>query len=111
MAQWLYLDEPKRVSGALRVSDCAETASNVAGACCLITLDAMMTWCYPANRPVLPGSEPSDLASDGDRLVCAVGMLQEGPAEWHVFALTEIAVLSRRGNWLASVGLRLGRGN
>ena len=29
--------------------DCAETASNVAGACCLITPDAMMTRCYPAH--------------------------------------------------------------
>ncbi len=49
MAQWLYPDEPKRVSGELRLSDCAETASSVAGACCLIIPDAMMTRCYPAN--------------------------------------------------------------
>ena len=49
MAPWLSPAAPKRVSGELRVSDGAETASSVAGAYCLITPDALLTRWYPAN--------------------------------------------------------------
>src|SRR5438445_6059980 len=49
MAPWLSPAAPKRVSGELRLSDGAETASSVAGAYCLITPDALLTRWYPAN--------------------------------------------------------------
>src|SRR5712691_6651151 len=49
MAPWLSPAAPKRVSGELRVSDGAETASSVAGVYCLITPDALLTRWYPAN--------------------------------------------------------------
>src|SRR5438445_3037238 len=49
MAPWLSPAAPKRVSGELRLSDGAETASSVAGAYCLITPDVLLTRWYPAN--------------------------------------------------------------
>src|SRR5207249_8721961 len=49
MAPWLSPAAPKRVSGELRLSDGAETASSVTGAYGLITPDALLTRWYPAN--------------------------------------------------------------
>src|SRR5712692_3217811 len=49
MLQRLKPDEPKRVPAECVCPTGAETASRVAGVCCLITSEAMMTQCSPAN--------------------------------------------------------------
>src|SRR5712692_11472397 len=49
MLQRLKPDEPKRVPAECVCPTGAETASRVAGVCCLITSAAMMTQCSPAN--------------------------------------------------------------
>ena len=40
--------------------------------------------------------------SEARRLTRAVWLLREGPAEWHVFALSELADLADAGNFTAA---------
>ena len=54
----------------------------------------------PADIPVPPWAAGRPPGSDPERLVRAAWLLREGPATWRLFAVSEIATLSR-GNYAA----------
>jgi hypothetical protein len=54
-----------------------------------------------AIPPVPPGMKEPDAASTSDRLIRAIWILKEGPVEWRLFALSELANLSKAGFFAA----------
>jgi hypothetical protein len=54
-----------------------------------------------ADRAPLPPAMASEPVTDGDRLARAVWLLRDGPAEWRMFALSEIAAMAEANDFVA----------
>lgn len=66
------------------------------------TGDRALIWRFAYATQAPPTPLPGNPTTPGDRLAQALSLLQSGPPQWRVFALSELAALAKAGDFVAA---------